>query len=337
MTPATCRNCDAPLSGPYCAQCGQLARGSARSIGALLHDAWHVITHVDGRFCSTLWLLLTRPGQLTLEYFAEHRARYVLPVRLYLVISIVFFGLTSLTATFQPQIDVTDKSGRKYVGTDLADLKREARQAAMKGAAEDEAEAAKDGAAKAASAGTTKAAPAADDDDGGMINFNVKDCDKVTSSLHWLEQPLKDTCRRNAHDGGKTLMHTFVANIPKMMFVFLPLIAAVMLLLYWFPRRYYVEHLVFVLHNHAALFLAMILLSLLGLVAWLVPALHRVAALGDLAVSLYASWYVYRSMRRYYGQRRWLTVGKLALVSIAYLACLGLTLLGTFVASALTA
>ena len=41
------------------------------------------------------------------------------------------------------------------------------------------------------------------------------------------------------------------------MFVFLPLLALVMKLLYWRPRRYYVEHLLFLVHNHAFVFLAM--------------------------------------------------------------------------------
>ena len=122
-----------------------------------------------------------------------------------------------------------------------------------------------------------------------------------------------------------------------MMFVFLPLIALVMLLLYWFPRRYYVEHLVFVLHSHAALFLAMVLLTLVGLVARLGKAFEPVVTFGGLAVLCYACWYVYRATRRYYGQGRTLTLVKLALVGVAYVTCLLLTLLGNVVVSALTA
>ena len=59
----------------------------------MLHGAWHDITHVDGRLWLTLWLLFARPGRLTVDYFQEQRARYLPPVRLYLVLSILFFGL----------------------------------------------------------------------------------------------------------------------------------------------------------------------------------------------------------------------------------------------------
>jgi hypothetical protein len=323
VTPATCRNCDAPLTGPYCAQCGQHAHESARSLGALFHDAWHVITHVDSRFWSTLWLLLVRPGQLTLDYFAERRARYVPPVRLYLVVSIVFFGLASLTSTFKPDMVVGDADDQKQTTADLAEIKREARQAALE--------------AQQATRPAAAAKPAASEDDDGGFNLDLQDCDKVHSSVRWLEQPLRDACRRNLGDKGRTLKHAFIVNIPKMMFVFLPLMAVVMLLLYWFPRRYYVEHLVFFLHDHAALFLAMILRMPLGVAAHFAPAMQRVASFATFAVFGYAVWYVYRSMRRYYGQGRALTLAKLTLVGCAYLIFLALTLLGTLVVSALIA
>src|SRR4029453_1583664 len=45
-------------------------------------------------------------------------------------------------------------------------------------------------------------------------------------------------------------------NVPKMMFMFLPLIALVMAVLYLGSGRYYVEHLLFFLHYHAFFFLA---------------------------------------------------------------------------------
>ena len=320
MTPATCRNCEAPLTGPYCAQCGQHAHESARSLAALGHDAWHVVTHLDSRFWATLKLLAFRPGQLTREYFDERRARYVPPVRLYLVISILFFGIASLTSLLRPDFVVTDSSGAKRFEPDLNEIKREARQAAAE--------------ARQAAA---KPGTAAKDDDDSDFSFDLKDCDKVHSSLRWLEQPLKDACKRNVADGGRTLKHAFVANIPKMMFVFLPMIALVMRLLYWRPRRYYVEHLVFFLHNHAALFLAMSAEMLLSAAARLAPALKTSSSAFAFAVMGYAVWYVYRSLRRYYGQGRLLTIAKLTIVGLAYLAFLATTLVGTLIVSALVA
>ena len=63
-------------------------------------------------------------------------------------------------------------------------------------------------------------------------------------------------CAKIAEDSGAELGKSVVHNIPRAMFVFLPLLALVMKLLYWRPKRYYVEHLLFLIHNHAFVFLA---------------------------------------------------------------------------------
>ena len=309
-------------------------------MAALAHDGWHVITHVDGRFWSTLRLLLLRPGQLTLEYFVEHRARYVPPVRLYLVLSIAFFGLASLSSSLRPGAAASGHAAQQPAA-ERAEIEREVRAAvhdaqAQAGAATTLADSERK--LKAATEAAAAQTGEAERGDGfNEFNFDIKSCDQTRINLGWLDQPLRDACRRAATDHGKSLQRAFVQNVPKAMFVFLPLIAFVMRLLYWSPRRYYVEHLVFVLHNHAALFLAMILLLLAGLVERLLPALGPVVGVLDVGWFCYAVWYVYRSTRRYYGQGRILTLAKLSLVSVAFLACLLLTLVGNFLVSALTA
>jgi len=85
------------------------------------------------------------------------------------------------------------------------------------------------------------------------------------------------------------------------------------MLIYWWPRHYYVEHLLLFVHNHAAVFL---LLLLAGLASALLPALAGWISGG---ATLYIAWYLYRSMRVVYGQRRALTLGKLLFLSFFYL------------------
>jgi hypothetical protein len=297
------------LTGPYCAECGQHAHESSRAIGTLFHDAWHVVTHIDSRFWRTIGTLLAKPGNLTREYFAERRARYLPPFRLYLVLSLFFFALASLTG------------GGSHMKARDPDATRDA-------------------SAEASAAATTDAtdATAGPGEAGSDLNFDLKDCDHVEAfGWRWLERPLTDACRRAAADRGRSAARAFVANIPKMMFVFLPLMALFMLLLYWRPRRYYVEHLVYFLHTHSALFLAFILQMLAGLALRPWPALRPAVDVVQFGVSVYAVWYVYRSMRVYYGQRRSLTAVKLVAVGCVYFVFLSMTLLGTLLVSALTA
>ena len=173
--------------------------------------------------------------------------------------------------------------------------------------------------------------------DAGIV-FDGRKCEKVRF-FGWraTESALASACRRTAADGGRTLGYAFRANVPKMMFVFLPVLAGAMLLFYWRPRRYYVEHLVLCLHNHAALFLAFVLMLLLALLARLVPALAPVRTAGGFLLAGYAAWYVYRSMRVFYSQSRAVTLLKLALMSCTYLVFLGLAVGVTLLVSLLEA
>ena len=62
----------------------------------LLHEGVHEFAHLDGKIFQTLDLLLFKPGELTAEFFRGRRARYIPPLRLYLVCSLLFFALSRL-------------------------------------------------------------------------------------------------------------------------------------------------------------------------------------------------------------------------------------------------
>jgi hypothetical protein len=308
-----CGNCEAPLTGPYCASCGQHAHASARHLGAVLHDAWHDTTHLDGRLWHTLYLLLARPGQLTVDYFEDRRARYLPPVRLYLVLSVLFFSLSA-------SISSSHRTATKGAPTPASATAPAPGSAAPADADKDDD-----------SDDSSDDAPSAD----GKSSWSMP-CEELPPGEHSFSLRAADNiCRHfNAQDRD-AFLKTLVHNIPKMMFVFLPLLAAVMLLLYWRPRRFYVEHLVYLLHNHSALFAAFLLLRLVGLIAKLWHPLGTLVAIGGVGLFVYVIWYPYKSMRRYYRQGRLLTVGKYVLIACAYFSCLVLTLLGAAIVTAL--
>jgi hypothetical protein len=285
----TCGNCDARLTGPYCAQCGQHAYGGAHSLIAVLHDGWDLVAHVDRRFWFTLWTLLQKPGQLTVDYFADRRARYISPLRLYFALSIAFFALAASNSSLS---------------------------------------------ARPGAAGQTPPVAAAT---GVDLNLDANDCSRIELRWPWLQARLRTACARQVADNGKSMAHAFGSYFPKMMFVFLPLMALIMMPLYRGTHHYYVEHLVFFLHTHAALFLVMIGDMLLGILAHRLPALSTVASAGDLAAAGYAVWCVYQAMRRYYGEGRALTFAKLAVIGIAYQLFLIIMVAATVLLSALTA
>jgi Protein of unknown function (DUF3667) len=94
-----CLNCGAALTGRYCANCSQAADVHVPSTLELIHEALEGITHSDSRLWRTLYLLWFKPGKLTQEFVAGRRASYLPPFRLYLVLSIIFFLVASLSNT----------------------------------------------------------------------------------------------------------------------------------------------------------------------------------------------------------------------------------------------
>ncbi|MEI7035504.1 DUF3667 domain-containing protein [Fulvimonas yonginensis] len=86
-----CANCATPLEGEYCHHCGQSVHSVLKPVHHMLEDGMDMFLHVDGRIFHTVPPLFTRPGFLTMEYFAGRRQRYVAPFRLMFVLCLLAF------------------------------------------------------------------------------------------------------------------------------------------------------------------------------------------------------------------------------------------------------
>ncbi|MEO5897440.1 MAG: DUF3667 domain-containing protein [Vicinamibacterales bacterium] len=71
------------------------------TVREMVGDTWQELSGYDGRFARTFLLLLRHPGALTLELLAGRRARFIAPVRLYLVASLVYFVLSAAIPNVQ--------------------------------------------------------------------------------------------------------------------------------------------------------------------------------------------------------------------------------------------
>ena len=86
-----CLNCGAHLHGAYCATCGQRAPHSDLTLREFLHETTEELTHWDGKVPRTLKTLFTKPGALTLDFLDGRRARWMPPLRVYIICSLAFF------------------------------------------------------------------------------------------------------------------------------------------------------------------------------------------------------------------------------------------------------
>jgi hypothetical protein len=137
-------------------------------------------------------------------------------------------------------------------------------------------------------------------------------------------------------DGGARLLEHFTATAPKLMFLFLPLMAAVALLFYWRrPRRLYAEHLVLFLHNHAFTFLLLAGAVALDALSSVNLPLFKFFGFLEFLLLVYLPYYVYRSMRVVYGEGRLKTALKFTALAAIYFVLLAVTIFAGLVYAAL--
>jgi hypothetical protein len=91
-----CLNCAEMLRGAYCHHCGQKGGPAPLFVHDFVHELVHEFLHFDAKIVATMRMLLLSPGMLTREYIDGRKVRYVGPVRLYLVASVVLFGILAL-------------------------------------------------------------------------------------------------------------------------------------------------------------------------------------------------------------------------------------------------
>ncbi len=97
-----CENCGTTLNGPFCYNCGQKHLPENRSFKTLVLDGMDQLFSLDNTLLRTLATLIKSPGKLTQSYLRGRRVRYTLPLRLYLIVSFIYFFVTAIIISQVP-------------------------------------------------------------------------------------------------------------------------------------------------------------------------------------------------------------------------------------------
>jgi len=109
----------------------------------------------------------------------------------------------------------------------------------------------------------------------------------------------------------------FKHNIPKMMFLMLPLCALILRITFWRNKKYYVEHLIYTFHLHCFLFLFLAVIMILQMVQP-APASWHVNGWLDFIATIGTIWYIYKSLRVVYHRGRGRTISKMIGMTLSY-------------------
>jgi hypothetical protein len=330
-----CLNCDIELEGPFCHFCGQPDRNFMRFFPVLLREFLEDFLDLDSRFARTLKPLLFHPGRLTRDYLDGRRFRYTPPMRLYLFSSIAFFllaALLSANAIDPDNINFNSGSNVAIVADSEEEMQRveEALEQLPPGIREQ--------------VELSMAEDAGDEEnlfEDGELQFNDEPWDRETNPLiipfmpDRLNNWINDEIDRSPQKGEmiKENPNLFVDQVfeilPATVFVLLPVVALIFKFWYLFARRFYIEHLMLALHNHAFIFTCLILMLLLEVIEdWLGTRGYgyakQAAAWLNIGFGVWIPLYLLVSLRTVYQQNWFLTLGKYVVIGLSYLTLLGL-------------
>lgn len=353
-----CRNCGAQLLGPHCHACGQAARNPFGRLRDAAADVFEAAFDVDGRILRTLRDLLV-PGRLAMNYLAGRRARYVAPIRLFVVLSVLTFFVAHWASTGGAlRIDLTDMDNSEIAAaTTEAELEvaRQAQLALLQGkraliAGNDGARAAQaaldarradidamadrrlEALRNAALAGAPPPAPASDFD-GFQVNGSRWHPRDNPIRVAWLPAFANDWLNARAGHGvantkrylrdQAALKDAWLAAIPTTLFFLVPVFALLLKLAYVLSRWTWLEHLVVALYSHAF----MLLVALLAMLLVLATRATALAGAGEAAggwLALATLVYLLLMQKRVYRQRWLPTLLKFTVLGLVYSLLLGL-------------
>jgi hypothetical protein len=86
-----CKNCGNHFSGKFCNACGEKVYGPKdKSVMHLFEEAFHFISHFEGKLLLTLKTMFTQPGRFAADYCNGIRKKYFKPISLFLLIVVLY-------------------------------------------------------------------------------------------------------------------------------------------------------------------------------------------------------------------------------------------------------
>jgi hypothetical protein len=334
-----CLNCNTELKGPFCYYCGQPDRNFMRFFPALLRDLMEDLLDFDSRFMRTLKPLMFKPGRLTKDFMSGRRFRYTPPMRLYIFSSIVFFLLAALLSSDLITTDTvkqtTDESGVIHFSAATEEEKKQVEEALDKLPSDLRAKIVHD----AVGSDTATAEDEEDMFSAGEISFNGEPWDRETNPVdipfvpQWINDRLNDEVEnspkkaKQINENPNLFVDKLFDILPATMFVLLPIVALIFKFWYSFAKRYYVEHLIFSLHNHAFIFVCLTILLLMNETGDLLGNRGYAGLSKALEWTVIAIWawipiYMLIALRVVYQQNWPLTILKFGAIGISYFTLL---------------
>ncbi|WP_199141858.1 DUF3667 domain-containing protein [Pedobacter sp. ASV12] len=343
----TCLNCGFHVEEHYCSRCGQANL-------ELKENLWHFITHsiahyfhFDNKFFKTLSPLLTKPGQVTLDYLAGKRARYINPVNMYIFVSIIYFLVAySPKRHEKPEVETqTEKAigqndktvdsinnvladagldkaiGKKATQTIAAQLEREQfRKMSFKNQEFvlqklDSQYKANKSDVLAKTIDKYKEIHTVRNDSTYEAYLARQNKLPLLQRDGWFQRFVKKRSF-GIGENSELINEKLEHNRPKQYFLLMPLMALFIMVNFRKNHIYYMDHLIFTIHGMTAFFLISIITQ--TLTKYIFGPHSTISDLINVAMLGWILWYMYKALTLFYQRKRKTTIWRMIWIFVLY-------------------
>lgn len=339
----TCLNCNHVVAQKFCPNCGQENIDTRKTFYQLFVHFFEDLTHYENSFWKTIRNLIFKPSALTKEYLSGKRMSYLAPIRLYIFISFVTFFVMSIvpenenddiikineTTVSEGELDSLNTTKDSIVAEnfikglekkgiidkeEVVSLQKEIEESRKKSRNKE----------RIVNIGYSSV------EEMDSIQKFAKEEDKLGDFYYWLNKKFilaqKGKTQQEVKD---KFMESFFKNIPKALFIYMPLFAFVLWLFQDKKRWYYFDHGIFTLHYFSFLLLASLIMELVNFFFGLAGeniVFQSIVGILDFIVIVYMLYYFFPAHHRFYGQSRMVTILKGSIIFVINMIILGFIL-----------
>ncbi len=280
MNSQYCTNCHRPIEkgNDFCSHCGQKKDIYKKELGQLFNQFFGSIFNWDSKVFLTP-LKLLKPGFLTQEYFKGRRSRYTLPGKLLLFLLLGYFSIIMIHYSSNlNNLDIQDES-KNAVAVEKFINKNKSKILVKMSPHNTDSLILSDSLTHAYFDSLHTFVTKKTNNSRINVSFNgdslaISKHDLYTLTTkelldkHKVEGFINRIFYRNLIENIKNpsaFLNTIMSRVPWGVLLSLPLLAIVLLILYIRKKRYYVEHVVFLIHCFSFIFLMSTLFLIFGL------------------------------------------------------------------------
>lgn len=323
----TCLNCNHSVLHRYCPNCGQENTETRKSFHHIFTHFFKDLTHYDTTFWKTIFTLLFKPAALSKAYISGKRLRYLDPIRLYFFTSFLTFFLLSVFS-YETNTEVAPKE-KKIIQTNITSVdSMHIQEKSIDGLTEmgvisqDNNDTIKKFLEETTEANSKKIVTLGLENMVEVDSLRKKGSKNITvnSTKYWfIKKWLTIEEEKTDEEILKDFSKAFNLNLPKVLFIYLPVFAFILWLFHDKKKWFYFDHAIFTLHYFSFLLLMILLLFFIDT---LKPLLSISPILGWIHFSLKALgylfmlYYFFPAHRRFYKNKFLLSFFKSSLVFV---------------------